>query len=133
MFSEVSGWLSVCLSGCLAVCLSVWLAVCLCLSVICCVCLFVCLSICLSVVVLFVSVCLSCVCACLSVVCLSIHMFIFLIQDTITVYTKNQQVVRELGPKRSLSTTKSQTVDSKLTVLLMVPTSQLRITSSISS
>ena len=55
---------------------------------------------------------------CLSV-CLSVHIFLYntLLQSML----KNQQVLRELGPKRSLTTIKSQTVDNKLTEL-MAPT-----------
>ena len=82
------------------VCLSVWYVV------------FVCLSVCLSVntyifkeqhyyILVWPKLSLSlCLFVCLFV-CLSIH--IFLIQDIITVYAKNQQVLRQLGPKRSLS------------------------------
>ena len=70
--------------------------------------------------VFYLSICMSiCLSVCLSV-CLSIH--IFLIQDIITVYAKNQQVLRKLGPKKSLSTTKSQTVYGNLTELLMAST-----------
>ena len=108
----------VCVCVCACVCACAHACACACLSV----CLSVCLSACLSVYLsVRLSVSLS---LCLSV-CLSIH--IFLIQDIITVYAKNQQVLRQLAPKRSLTTAKSQTVDNKLTELLMAPT-ELRTT-----
>ena len=59
---------------------------------------------------------------CLSV-CLSVNTYISYTRHYYSQqYAKNQPVLRQIGPQRSLAKTKSQTADNKLTELLLAPT-----------